>query len=224
MEQMPTHEQLQWISNLAHWIEGGIFGIVAVIALLQAFGYARTGFLRYMWQGLILVAGAFLPFYLLLQRGFDQAGESLRFVIGDQQQREHVFMSLLLLSAGAAETLLAANLIRGRGWRFVAPTALVLIGVILIFHTEYGTAEAIAESVTQHRYQGILVILVGLFKAAQVLWSRKFRWLEFIWVFLLFGAAVLLISYREPEGAYKTNVTRHTQISATAVFVGGSSH
>ena len=197
-------EHLQLVSNIAHWIEGGIFGAVAMIALLQVLGYGKSGLLAYLWQTLILLAGLFLPFYLLLQQGFGQIDESWAFIIGDRQQREHLVMSLLLILIGAVEILIVAGLLRSNGWRFAAPTALVLIGIILMVHTEYGTAQAVSQSVTQHRYQGGIVILVGLFKAAEVVWARRFKWLAFIWIFLLFGAAALLISYREPEGAYKT--------------------
>ncbi|MGH9966783.1 MAG: hypothetical protein ACREBG_02965 [Pyrinomonadaceae bacterium] len=57
MEQTP--EQLQWVSNLAHWIEGGMFGVVAVMALLQAFGRANSKGAQYVWLGLVFIAGLF---------------------------------------------------------------------------------------------------------------------------------------------------------------------
>jgi len=82
-----------------------------------------------------------------------------------------------------------------------------------MIHTEYGTPEAVAASVTEHRYQGGLVILVGLFKAADELWGKTYKWLAFMWILLLFGAAVLLISYREPDGAYRTRDERQTMPS-----------
>lgn len=137
-------EQLQWISNVAHWIEGGMFGVVALIALFQALGYGQSKGAQYLWPGLILVAGIFLPAYILLQRGLDGIGITWNLVIRDPQQREHFLMALLLLAIGSAETLIRRAVLRSEVWRFVSPVALVLIGILLLFHTEYGTRISLA--------------------------------------------------------------------------------
>lgn len=205
--ELQTPEELQWISNVAHWIEGGMFGVVALIAFFQALGYAQSKCAQYLWPGLILVAGVFLPAYILLQRGLDGIGITWSLVISDPQQREHFLMSLLLLAIGSVETLIRKELLRSEVWKFVSPVALVLIGVLLLFHTEYGTPEAIAEAARKHTYMGFVIIVAGLLKAAEVHWRRRLRWLAFPWIVLLFIAAVMLITYREPPGAYKTATT-----------------
>lgn len=206
--ELQTPEELQWISNLAHWIEGGMFGVVAVIALIQALGYAQSKGAQYLWPGLILMAGIFLPAYILLQRGLDEIGVTWNLVIRDPQQREHFIMALLLLAAGLAETLVRAKSRRSELWKFVAPTALAIIGTLFFVHTEYGTPEAVAEAARKHAYMGLVILLAGVFKAAEVLWRRKFRWLAFAWIALLLIAALLLITYREPAGAYRTAGSR----------------
>lgn len=213
MEQTP--EQLQWLSSLAHWIEGGMFGVVALMALLQAFGYANSKGAQYVWPGLVFIAGLFLPAYILLQRGPDEIGVTWAAVIRDPQQREHFLMALLLLAAGLAEIVHRARVSRTRLWGLVAPAAFVAIGIVLILHTEYGTPQAIAESVLKHKYMGVIIALAGLFKAADVLWQKTFRWLAFPWIGFLFIAALLLITYREPSGAYRscTPITQKTHYS-----------
>ena len=80
----------------------------------------------------------------------------------------------------------------------------MIVGIVLVFHTEYGTPEAVAEAARKHAYLGFVIILVGLLKAAEVLWRRRFKLLAFSWIALLLAAALMLISYREPEGAYRT--------------------
>ena len=202
--ELQTPEELQWISNVAHWIEGGMFGVVALIALAQALGYAQSKGAQYLWPGLILLAGIFLPAYILLQRGFDGIGVTWNLVTRDPQQREHFLMALLLLAGGFAEVLLRGKKRRSKLWHFVAPTALALIGAMFLVHTEYGTPDAVAEATRKHVYLGSEIILAGLSKAAQVLWERKFRWLAFPWIVFLFLAALMLLTYREPPGAYKT--------------------
>lgn len=198
-----TPAELQWISNLAHWIEGGMFATVGLLALPQALGYAQSKGAQYIWPVLILIAGVFLPGFILLQRGFDGIGVTWSLVIRDPQQREHFVMAALLLTAGSAEVLLRTNAQRSRLWRFVSPAALVIIGAVFFVHTEYGTPEAVAEAARKHAYMGLAILLAGIFKAAEVLWVRKLPWIVFAWIAMLFVAAFLLISYREPPGAYE---------------------
>ena len=206
--ELQTPEELQWISNLAHWIEGGMFAVVGLIALVQALGYAQSKGAQYLWPGLILMAGIFLPIYILLQRGPDQIGTTWNLVIRDPQQREHFLMALLLLAIGGVETLFRKNLLRFAVWKFVAPIALIVIGILLLFHTEYGTLEAMAEAARKHAYMGFVIILAGVLKAADVHWRSKFSWLAFPWIAMLLIAALLLVTYREPAGAYRTEGPR----------------
>ena len=218
MDPLQTPEQLQWASNLAHWIEGAMFAIVAVIALLQALGYLKSKGAQYLWPGLVLISGVFLPAYILLQRGPGGIVTTWDLVIKDPQQREHFLMALLLLAAGLAEVLDRSKLLQTKLRKFVAPAAFIAIGLLLFVHTEYGTPEAIAESVINHRYQGTVIVLAGLFKVAEVLWQRRYKWLAYPWIVMLFVAALLLITYREPDGAYRTGQSwqKHTGVDHEA--------
>lgn len=125
-------------------------------------------------------------------------------------------MALLLLAIGSVETLIRKDVLRSAVWRFVSPVALVLIGMLLFFHTEYGTAEAIAEAARKHAILGLVIILAGLFKAAEVHWRSKVKWFAFPWIVLLFVAALMLITYREPPGAYKTSGSDQQGITRSA--------
>lgn len=198
-EQLQSAERLQFASNLAHWIEGGLFAAIAVIALLQALGYINSKAARYIWPTLIILGGLFLPVYIAIQ------GEvKVGLLINDPQQIEHALIAFLLVLAGSAEILLVAGIFQRKFWRFIAPAALAAIGIILFVHTEYGTPEAVAEAVSKHRYQGAMVMLVGLLKSAEVQWQRTIKWLAYPWIVALFITAILLITYREPKGAYLT--------------------
>lgn len=138
MEPLQTPEQVQWASNLAHWIEGAMFAIVAGIALLQALGYLKSKGAQYLWPGLVLISGVFLPAYILLQRGPGGIGTTWNLVMKDPQQREHFLMALLLLVAGLAEVLDRTKLLQTKLRKFVAPAAFIIIGALLFVHTEYG--------------------------------------------------------------------------------------
>ena len=182
-----------------------MFALVGLLALLQAFGYAQSRGVQYVWPGLILVAGVFLPVFILLQRGIGDIGTTWNLVVRDPQQREHFAMAVLLLAAGLAEVLLRTKKSRAAILKFVAPVALAIIGVLFFVHTEYGTPEAVAEAARKHTYMGLAILLSGLFKGADVLWRKRFAWLAFPWIAMLLVAALLLITYREPPGAYRTS-------------------
>jgi hypothetical protein len=152
---------------------------------------------------LIVVAGIFLPVYILLQRGFDQIGANWNFVIHDPQQRQHIFMAMLLVIAGGAELLVRSQIVEASPWKFVAPTALLIIGITLLFHTQYGTPDAMAVTMRKHHYQGVTVMFVAVFTFADLFWRKKQRWLAYAWLMFLFTAAGLLLTYREPWGAYR---------------------
>jgi hypothetical protein len=201
MDQTP--EQLQFYSNVGHTIEGTLFAIVGLIALVQALGYMKSRRALYIWPALIVVAGVFLPIFILLQRGISQIGSSWNFVIQDPQQRQHIFLAFLLVVAGIGELLVRSKTVQAGFWKFIPPAALLAIGITLLFHTQYGTPEAIAEAMRKHHYQGIVVIMVGLFRIADILWQRKQKWLAYPWIVFLFMAAALLLTYREPWGAYR---------------------
>jgi len=75
------------------------------------------------------------------------------------------------------------------------------------------------------------VILVALFRGAEVLWQPKNKWLAYPWIIGLFVAAALLITYREPYGAYRDGQwnpqlnanerrTRHAQADLTLDRLG----
>lgn len=209
--ELQTPEQLQFVSNLAHWILGVFFATVALIALLRARGYIKWKGSQYLWPSLIVMAGFFLPAYIVLQGGLSRVADTWNFVVNDPQQREHFLMALLLVVAGTAEILVESRIVQGRVWKLIAPGALAVIGAMFLVHTEYGTPQAIAESVAQHRYLGSVIILVGVFKAVEVLWGDRMRWPAYPWIILLFITAVLLISYREPYGAYRTEDGSNTE-------------
>jgi hypothetical protein len=201
--ELQTPEQLQFLSLVGHTIEGILLATVGVIALMEGLGYLKSQWTKYLWPALIVVAGVFLPVYIVLQRGVDQIGASLNFVTHDPQQRQHVFMAFLLVIAGIAELLVRSRKVQAKLWKFIPPAALLAIGITLLFHAQYGTPEAVAEAMRKHHYQGVTVILVALFRAAELIRQRTQKWLAYPWIIFLFIAATLLITYREPWGAYR---------------------
>ena len=197
-----TPQEMQALSNLAHLIEGLILIIVAVIAGSQTSGYLNTGWLRYLWPGLIFIPGIFLLIFLLFHHGLDKIGISWTIMMSDPQQRQHLLMAILLLVAGLAEILYRVEVNPVELWRIIWPIVLVVIGVLFIVHTQHGTSEAVARAVIVHRFLGVSLALTGALKIADLLWTKQFPWLAYPWILFLFIVAVLLISYREPEGAY----------------------
>lgn len=209
MEPLHSPEEMRFLSNLGHWIEGGILGTVAIVALLEALGYLAGDRSRFLWPGFVLLAGVVLLAYMFLHHGLGRVGASWRFVTGDPQQRQHFFMAVLLLVAGAAELVHRMPSASGSVWGFVWPGALLVIGILFTVHTQHGTQAAVTWAARVHRYLGLLLIAGGAARAAQVVGVAKVGWLAFAWPLLLLVSAVLLLAYREPKGAYESSSSQH---------------
>jgi hypothetical protein len=210
-----TPQEMQQISNLAHWIEGALLGAAALVALSQARTQpetqtraraepsARAGRVRarYAWPSLVLIAGVALLAYLLLpHHGLANAREQWVFIFGDPQQRQHVVVAALAIAGGGAELLFRAGRVRSAAWQLVWPAAVTAVGLMFATHTQHGTDEAVRRAARTHQVLGVLLVATGVLRVAELAGGD---WLAFSWALTLLGASVVLAFYREPEGAYQ---------------------
>jgi hypothetical protein len=207
-----TPQEMQQISNLAHWIEGAVLGAAALIALSQARTQARAEPVapagrvraRYAWPSLVLIAGVALLAYLLLpHHGLANATQQWGFVFGDPQQRQHVIVAALAIVGGGAELLFRTGHVRSAAWQLVWPAVVIAVGLMFAAHTQHGTDEAVVRAVREHQVLGALLVATGLLRVAELAWGARAHWLAFSWGLTLLGASVVLALYREPEGAYQ---------------------
>ncbi len=208
MNPFHTPEELQFFSSLGHWIEGGIFAAVAIIAFLEALGYLKVKLGKYLWPGLVFFAGVFLLVFLApLHHGLNAVAIKLNwdYLIYDPQQRQHLIMGVLLLLGGWAEIKYRKNpdthSYLKSGW----PIALAIIGLMFIMHPQHGTSEAVAKAHMFHQYLGITLIAAGVLKKMELTSKQKYPWLAFAWILPIAVSAVMLMSYHEPEGAFIMN-------------------
>lgn len=201
--------QLRMASNLAHWSEGGLLLALVIVALLEARGGLARGVGRFLWPGVITGAGIFLFAFMLLRLGLGNVGVAWNQILRDQQQIEHLWIAAILITAGVVEVLLRAALLQSRLWGLAIPLALVLIGLLLLVHTQYGTQEAIGQAKLQHRIQGFFLFLSGFTKGVDVLWPSRPGWRSVLWILFLFGSSVFLLTYREPPGSYEPRRKSH---------------
>ena len=195
--------QARQLSNAAHWAEGVLFGIIGFLAFLQALGVIG-GALLYLYPALLVMAGLLIPIILFGHRHEGMHGGHLA-VLDDPQQRQHLTMAGLVLIAGVTEIARLAGILSTPLFGYVWPAVLVIIGVLFTRHTQHGDHAAMIQATRFHRLLGVVLILAGLAKAMQV-WEGDPRGLiAFVWALILLVAAGLLITYREPVGAY-TNI------------------
>lgn len=186
-----TSEEMRQLSNLVHIIEGALFAIVGLLALLGNFGaFTRASS---AWPVLVLVSGMLLLLLLYPRHPVSEWGLIWR----DAQQREHTIIAAAVAIAGVAEFLSSANPVL----RYVWPAAIILTGGLFFFHAQHGTSESAARAVRQHRVLGVTLILAALLNFVEI--GSGTRSAAILWPVVLLIAAVQLLLYREPEGAYE---------------------
>lgn len=199
--QLHSPEEFRYLSSLGHWIAGYIFLGVSIIAFLQALGLFKSK--QYFWPLLVVISGVIFIPYSILHHGFGKLDLVFKVIQLDPQQRQHIIMFNLLFIAGIVELLLSLKKIQGTLWRFVWLGVIIIVGLMFLFHPQHGTTEAMAYSLPYHRVLGTVLLLAGLVKIAEVIWSQRYRLLTFVWVVFLFISSILLITFNEPEGSYQ---------------------
>ena len=155
-----------------------------------------------MWPILVVVAGAGLSYLVFPHHGLDKAGLQWRFVFGDPQQRQHLVIATLILIAAVIEILGRAGRVHGQAWMLAWPAALAIVGVMFLVHQQHGTSEAIARATMVHRYLGTSLVVADVLAGTSAMRAQRGGVPGVAWALALLVAAVLLIIYREPTGAY----------------------
>lgn len=206
MNPLHTPEELQYFTNLGHWFEGAILGVIAIIYLFQLLGYIKSKKAQYIIPILVFVGGLFLSPYLFLHHGLDKVGLVWDFIMNDPAQLQHFIMGNLLLIAGLIEILITAKVLRSKLWQLVLPLSLAIIGFLFLIHPQHGMGAEFIRSTRIHHYLGWLIIGGSVFHGIG-LQDTKYRKLSYVWVLTLLICASLLFVYREPGGSHPDTPT-----------------
>jgi len=188
-----TPEENRHLSNIGHIAEGITFVIVALFAFLDGVGNAAWA--AKAWPILLLCAGVVL-LVLIYPR---HPASDWPAIWRDMQQRQHTIMAVAVAAASAAELFRGSIQVLAYVW----PGAAILIGRMFLIHEQHGTSQAAANAVRQHRILGLTLIAAGLLRAGEV--STGNALLAIAWPVALFGAALQMLYYREPDGAFETH-------------------
>ncbi len=187
----PNSAEQRRLSNLGHLIEGIFFAFVSILALLSNTGIAVWA--ANIWQITIGVAAIVLltMIYLLHPVG------DWPTIWQDAQQRQHTIIAFLLFAGGLAEAINKS----ASAVDYVWPAALLVIGGLFLVHKQHGASQAAAKAVRLHRILGLTIIAASVLRGMEVI--SKIGMFGILWPLALLVAAVQLILYREPEGAFE---------------------
>ncbi|MBA4056510.1 MAG: hypothetical protein C0490_17475, partial [Marivirga sp.] len=174
-----TAEEMQRLSNLGHRIEGILLIMVAILAIGEATGILKV---KLLWPSVIVIAGIFLLAFLLLHHGFDKFKLVWNLILSDGQQRQHLIMATLLITAGVTEITY-----RTTGYstfKFGWPLVICTIGIMFLIHEQHGSSDAVEWAQKIHKYLGILMIVVAIFILLSLMLGTKYRWLLYSWPIL----------------------------------------
>lgn len=204
----PLHsgEEMQGISNLAHLLEGIVIGVAAVVMIVESRRRLRGQGGTYAWPLLLFGAAIFLLGYLLVpHHGLELARTQWHWVFGDPQQRQHLLLSALIALGSGGELLYRSRPTQFRKLAWAWPATTIIAGILFIVHTQHGTSEAVARATAVHRVLGSVLVLAGVMRGvSSVKQASRGAW-ELAAGTALLAAAILLLVYREPPGAYTPN-------------------
>lgn len=195
MEMLHTPEELVRLSNMAHIAEAIVLFIIAALLFAQAFGYLRTGWKRYLWPSVGLLASLILA-YALLVGHYNELGKAWRVITTDMQQKQH-FQIGVLIGIGAIAELFATRL-KKKWLHLVFPITTGIIGVLFLTHPQHGTAEQAQRGLMLHRIAGSALVVAALSQAGAVLRAKSQKVLLVITAFALAISAGAFAMYREP--------------------------
>jgi hypothetical protein len=198
--QLHTPQELQYFSNLAHWTEGGLFILIAFIALLEVMGKLQSKSLSNLWPGILFLSGLFLPVFMFAHHTGSEFKLAWDATFLIPEQRQHFFMAMLLMISGGAELYVRKNLQASSVLRYVFPVSLIIIGALFLYHPQHGMAEDMMRVVTIHKYLGLSIIAAGVFKGLAEF--TKLKLLTYAWILFMMISASLLITYREADMSY----------------------
>lgn len=185
----PAQERL--LSNIGHWIEGGILSVAGGAMLLDALGSSND---RYENADSALLAGAGSVLGLGLIAGSFHHGGPVTYFKADHQQRQHLQMAGLITGAGMSRRA-------GTLGRVVASGLVGKVGHMFLTHEQHGTGEAAEIAKAKHQRLG-QTILAG---AGTIAVGDLFGWklVGAAGSVLMLAAGLQLLTYKEPEGAYE---------------------
>jgi len=176
-----------------------MFALLGVLAILQALG-KLTGSARYLMPMPLLGAGIGAPFLVFVLR--HNKSRSLGEIMVDPAQRAHWIMALLLTIAGFTELTLVAGWTTVSALAYVFPAVLFIIGVMFMVHHQHGDADSMAAAMRFHRILGCVFMAAGIVRGIQIAKRDGDGVLAYTAAILLLIIAGLLITYREPPGAF----------------------
>lgn len=213
MEMLHTPEELVRLSNMAHMAEAIVLFIIAGLLLVQAFGYFKSGWKRYLWPAMGLLASLILA-YALFVGHYDELGKAWRVITTDMQQKQH-FQIGVLIGIGAIAEVTAIKL-KKKWLHLVFPLAVGIIGVLFIGHPQHGTEELAKRGLLIHRIAGTALIIAALAQAGSVLRAKSQKTLLIITAVALAVSAAAFTVYREPlmdHGSMNASTQSHPTYS-----------
>jgi hypothetical protein len=184
-----TAEEMRENSDLAHHIAGSVLAVASILAVAAVAGVVDPR----LWAGLLALFGVVFVLYLIVHHGFENVRRNWRYIRNDPQQRQHLALGALIAAGAIAEIM---------GAPFAFALALAAVGTLFILHPQHGTHEAARRARRAHAWLGSLLLLAAVGRAIAI---PQTGWGAAAWALPLLVAALVLIRYQEPAGAYEAD-------------------
>lgn len=207
-----TTTELTRYSDLAHWVVGGFILIVLLGSIYERFKI-RSGaiFIKYLVPIAFILPGFGLSIVDVVYHSIHNDPHAVWYLLTHISQfQQHFLLAFLFMIAGITEWIRIRG---GKQWLlYIFPAVIFLIGTIFFFHQQLGIVVSIRDSMNWHMFFGAMLVIGATFRLLDILFFEEKKLFFTIWIIAILIGAGMLMTYKEPQGAYQLRVNANQNL------------
>lgn len=212
---LKLHTASEWAveSTRGHWTLGLFIFVLFISSLAERYNWKNKKVIaKYIAPFVLILFGALLSFVGPILHTFisnPQPSAVWYLMTHNSQFLQHFFGGLVFIIAGIAEHIRYG---KTQGFlQYIAPLAIGLSGIIFFFHQQLGVSTSVVYAMGWHMSFGVFMITGSVFRVIDLLFFESKKGFFFVWIIAILIGASMMMTYREPAGAYQLPVNNMIQ-------------
>lgn len=205
VETLKIHPTAEWVkfSVTGHQAIGVFLLVVVIASIIERKSWKiQKVFSKYIVPILFVGLGLSLSVVDITYHAIVDDPQAVWYLLTHWSQfGQHFLGGLLFMTAGVAEWIHSRKNIF---WiSLVTPSVVLVTGIIFFFHQQLGVVPSVIYSMTWHMLFGASMVISATFRIIDLLLFKEKKGFFIVWIIALLIGAGMMITYREPPGAYE---------------------